>query len=42
MTQEQHFDVASYALGVLDARDAAHPEDEATPRPPRGPLRSEL
>ena len=26
-TQEEHFDVASYALGVLDARDAAHFED---------------
>ena len=27
MTQEEHFDVASYALGVLDARDAARFED---------------
>jgi len=27
MTQEQHFDVASYALGVLDERDAARFED---------------
>jgi hypothetical protein len=27
MTQEDHFDVASYALGVLDARDAARFED---------------
>jgi hypothetical protein len=27
MTQEDHFDVASYALGVLDERDAAHFED---------------
>jgi hypothetical protein len=27
MTQEDHFDVASYALGVLDARDAAQFED---------------
>ncbi|WP_203709573.1 zf-HC2 domain-containing protein, partial [Actinoplanes digitatis] len=27
MTQEQHFDVAAYALGVLDDRDAARFED---------------
>jgi hypothetical protein len=27
MTQEQHFDVAAYALGVLDERDAARFED---------------
>ena len=27
MTQDQHFDVASYALGVLDERDAARFED---------------
>ncbi|WP_229069210.1 zf-HC2 domain-containing protein [Actinoplanes sp. DH11] len=27
MTQEQHYDVASYALGVLDDRDAARFED---------------
>jgi hypothetical protein len=27
MTQEQHFDVASYALGILDERDAARFED---------------
>jgi hypothetical protein len=27
MTQEEHFDVASYALGVLDERDAARFED---------------
>ena len=27
MTQEQHFDVASYALGVLDERDASRFED---------------
>jgi hypothetical protein len=27
MTQEEHLDVASYALGVLDARDAARFED---------------
>jgi hypothetical protein len=27
MTQEEHFDVASYALGVLDDRDAARFED---------------
>ncbi|HEX8345147.1 MAG TPA: zf-HC2 domain-containing protein, partial [Actinoplanes sp.] len=27
MTQEQHFDVAAYALGVLDANDAARFED---------------
>jgi hypothetical protein len=27
MTQEQHFDVAAYALGVLDQRDAARFED---------------
>jgi hypothetical protein len=27
MTQEQHFDVASYALGVLDERDAERFED---------------
>ena len=27
MTQEQHFDVAAYALGVLDAHDAARFED---------------
>ncbi|HEY4418996.1 MAG TPA: zf-HC2 domain-containing protein, partial [Pseudonocardia sp.] len=27
MTQEDHFDVASYALGVLDDRDAARFED---------------
>ncbi|MEV6342252.1 zf-HC2 domain-containing protein [Actinoplanes sp. NPDC051851] len=27
MTQEEHYDVASYALGVLDARDAARFED---------------
>jgi hypothetical protein len=27
MTQEQHFDVAAYALGVLDERDANHFED---------------
>ena len=27
MTQEQHFDVAAYALGVLDERDASHFED---------------
>ncbi|GAA0455785.1 RNA polymerase subunit sigma [Paractinoplanes deccanensis] len=27
MTQEDHFDVASYALGVLDARDAERFED---------------
>ncbi|MCY1140165.1 zf-HC2 domain-containing protein [Actinoplanes sp. Pm04-4] len=27
MTQEDHFDVASYALGVLDERDAAQFED---------------
>src|SRR4030095_11953454 len=27
MMQEQHFDVAAYALGVLDERDAARFED---------------
>ncbi|MBO3736007.1 hypothetical protein [Actinoplanes flavus] len=27
MTQEQHYDVASYALGILDDRDAAQFED---------------
>ena len=27
MTQEEHFDVASYALGVLDEHDAARFED---------------
>ena len=27
MTQEQHFDVAAYALGVLDERDASRFED---------------
>jgi hypothetical protein len=27
MTEEQHFDVASYALGILDDRDAARFED---------------
>src|SRR3954451_16855172 len=27
MTQEEHYDVASYALGVLDERDAARFED---------------
>ena len=27
MTQEEHYDVASYALGVLDEHDAARFED---------------